>query len=299
MAKSDENIGENRLKWYQKLRVRYTLVIRRQDTHEERVNFQISRLNVMLLAITFSILLIVFTTLLIVYTPLKEYIPGKTPSQIKNELYELNIKADSLENAMKEKAVYLENVRAVLHGDEIADIADTLISNGNITHYNKIENSKSKADSLLRKDFENKGSYSLNPYNAFFSEYSPLSFNNINYFKPLNGIVTNKYDPLKNHFGIDIVTQKDEPIKSTLPGTVVFAEWTAATGYVIVVQHKRGVLSVYKHNAVLLKAQGDRVNAGEPIAIVGESGELSTGPHLHFELWFGCTPVNPEKYILF
>jgi len=301
MAKSDKKSNSlDDLKWYQKLRVRYTLVVRRQDTHEERLNLQISRLNVILVTFAFSVIVIVLTTAFIAYSPLKEYIPGKSAAEIKNELFELNIKADSLEMAMRQKSEYLKNIRAILRGENVGAIDDTIIVTDSSIDYEKIKNRKSKEDSLLRKDFEEDDNYTLNPYKtSVFSKYSGLTISDINYFKPLDGIVTNKYNPLINHFGVDVVTRKDEPIKSTLSGIVVFAEWTAATGYVIAIQHKRGVISVYKHNAVLLKKQGDRVNAGEPIAIVGESGELSTGPHLHFELWFDCHPVDPEKYILF
>jgi murein DD-endopeptidase MepM/ murein hydrolase activator NlpD len=129
--------------------------------------------------------------------------------------------------------------------------------------------------------------------------YRPINIAQINFFKPISGVVTNRYDSNEGHFGVDIVADKEKTIKSVLDGTVLFAQWTLETGHVIAVLHQNNLISVYKHNAVLLKHQGDRVNSGEPIAIVGESGELSTGPHLHFELWRNGSPVNPEDYIIF
>jgi murein DD-endopeptidase MepM/ murein hydrolase activator NlpD len=115
----------------------------------------------------------------------------------------------------------------------------------------------------------------------------------------LKGIITNNYDPSGKHYGVDIVAAKNAAIKSTLDGTVIFAEWTLQTGYTIAVQHQDNLISVYKHNSVLLKKEGDYVTAGAVIAIIGETGELTTGPHLHFELWYDGSPVNPRDYMVF
>jgi murein DD-endopeptidase MepM/ murein hydrolase activator NlpD len=119
------------------------------------------------------------------------------------------------------------------------------------------------------------------------------------FYTPLEGIITANYNPVDNHYGVDIVAERNEAIKSTMDGTVIFSGWTVETGYVIAVQHQKNIISIYKHNSVLLKRIGDWVRAGEPIAIVGESGELSSGPHLHFELWHNGMPVNPTDYVAF
>jgi murein DD-endopeptidase MepM/ murein hydrolase activator NlpD len=116
---------------------------------------------------------------------------------------------------------------------------------------------------------------------------------------PTSGLIINRFNPGQNHFGVDMVTEADQPVVAISNGTVTFANWTVDTGYVIQIQHDNNFLSLYKHNAELLKSVGDYVTTGEAIAIVGNSGELTTGPHLHFELWQNGAPLNPEAYILF
>jgi murein DD-endopeptidase MepM/ murein hydrolase activator NlpD len=115
----------------------------------------------------------------------------------------------------------------------------------------------------------------------------------------VNGIVTNSFKGSENHFGTDIVAGPNEVVKATLDGTIILSTWTIETGNVVQIQHDNDLISVYKHNAEILKNMGKRVKAGEPIAIIGNSGELTTGPHLHFELWYKGKPVNPEEYITF
>ena len=153
---------------------------------------------------------------------------------------------------------------------------------------------------MLRAEFETQ-----NMYNLYFNEYgqsretSRSSIRSFNFFAPINGVITAKFNLSEKHFGTDIVTSHNEAVKATLDGTVIFTDWTLETGHVIGIQHARNLISFYKHNSVLLKKQGEHVNAGDPIAISGESGELLSGPHLHFELWYNGTPVNPEEYIIF
>jgi len=149
----------------------------------------------------------------------------------------------------------------------------------------------------LRVSFENQTKFNLFPRNEIMA--GNVQIYSQNFFKPLNGIITAKFAPLEKHYGIDIVAPHNDAVKSVLDGTVIMAAWTLETGYVIVIQHAGNLISVYKHNAVLLKQEGDFVKAGEPIAIAGNSGEISTGPHLHFELWYNGNPVNPTNYINF
>jgi murein DD-endopeptidase MepM/ murein hydrolase activator NlpD len=162
-------------------------------------------------------------------------------------------------------------------------------------NYNNIKNEKIPQDSLLRVMIETE-----EKYNLFKSAgRTPNNISNIIFFSPLKGIVTEQFNAKKLHFGVDLVAPKNEAIKSTLDGTVIFAEWTAETGYVIQIQHSNNLISIYKHNSVLHKKQGDKVKAGDVIAIVGNTGELSSGPHLHFELWYNGIPLNPQEYMLF
>lgn len=298
MAK--QNLNNVELKWYQKLRVKYKMTIRRQDTYEERVAFKISRLNVIIYTGVFAILLIILTSLLIAYTSLKEYIPGQTEIETRKKLYTLQQKTDSIETELQRKELYLDNIRNVLNGGEVpswnqGEQEDSI-------DYNEIKLDRSKEDSILRAQFEQQQSYDLLGFNPATGKPQRAQDEvrlPINFFKPVSGFVTNKFNTETNHFGVDIVPDEDKTVKAVLDGTVLFSEWTVETGNVIVLQHSQNMITVYKHNTNLLKEQGAMVESGDPIAISGESGELSSGPHLHFELWMNGRPVDPEKYILF
>ncbi|MDG2081815.1 MAG: M23 family metallopeptidase [Bacteroidales bacterium] len=284
--------------WYKNLRSKYRLVIFNDQTFEERVSLRLTRLNVFVFIISLSLIFSSLTFLLIARTELKTYIPGYPDIDDKKQLYSLNILADSLLQDIKLKNRYIEGFKHIFE----EDIPWKDYNNQEVlaNRYDTITNRKSSMDSNLRAEFENQ-----TLHNLYFNETGQLtgstesSIKSFNFFTPIPGIITSRFSLIDNHFGIDIVTARNEAVKSTLDGTVIFSGWTLETGYVIGIQHKNNFVSIYKHNSVLLKKDGDNVIAGDPIAIAGESGELTTGPHLHFELWENGTPVNPEEYILF
>lgn len=283
--------------WYYKLRNKYRLVISNEETFEEEFSFRISRLNAFVTIGTVAIILIVLTTFLIAFTPLREYIPGYTDVTLRKRVVEMQRLTDSLEADFRQKSIYIQNIRNIIDGRDIPD--DTIALAEKTDNYQNIQYTRSVEDSLLRQSYDNETSFDL-----YYNEAEELSRDvyqrsSYNFFNPLKGIITNEFDLASQHYGIDIVSKENEAVKATLDGTVVFSGWTVETGYVINIQHKGKFISSYKHNSVLLKQQGSIVKAGEPIAIVGESGELSTGPHLHFELWYSGTPVNPRDYIAF
>ena len=284
-------------KWYYKLRDKYRLVILNDDTFEERLSFRLSRLNVFTALGTLIILLIFLTTIIIAFTPLREYIPGYMDVTLPKKIYNLQQKVDSLERDFNQKNLYINNIKNIIEGKEIIEFVPEQPKTD--INYDTISLTKSIEDSLLRAEFENQ-----NQYNLYFADYSGIygeiqSIGGLMFFTPLKGIITNKFNPIQNHYGIDIVAKQNETVKAALDGTVIFSNWTVETGYVIGIQHQRNIITIYKHNAVLLKKEGNYVKAGEPIAIVGDSGELTTGPHLHFELWYNGTPVNPLDYMTF
>jgi len=285
----------------EKLRNKYRLVIYNDQTFEEAISFKLSRLNVFLVIATSAILLVFITTYIIAFTPLKEYIPGYASLESDREINLLVIKTDSLEKALNNQTVYLDNIRAILRGEDIPE--DSMTIPRNIELSKDVEYKRSVEDSLLRAEIESQPGYDLIAYDSkpASSQYatSTASIQNFFFFTPLNGTVTSNFDPATRHYGVDIVAKRNEAIKSTLDGTVLFAGWTLETGYSIAIQHTNNLVSVYKHNSVLLKKQGDYVKAGEVIAIIGETGLLSTGIHLHFELWFNGIPINPRDYIIF
>lgn len=289
---------ERRKRRIERLRNKYRLVIMNEETYEEKVSFRLSRLNVFTVTGITAILLIVFTTFLIAFTPLREYIPGYTDVTLQKRIIELQRLADSLQTDVQQKNVYLHNLKTVIEGKEIVEDTANLISAEGI-NYEEIEYSRSPEDSLLRAEYENESSYDLY-YNENEELAAPISsLSNYLFFTPLKGIITTKFNLAEQHFGIDVVAKRNEAVKATLDGTVVFSDWTVETGYVISIQHQGNFISIYKHNSVLLKKMGSIVKAGEPIAIVGESGELTTGPHLHFELWNNGVPVDPTEYVVF
>ena len=283
--------------WYYKLRNKYRLVISNEETFEEEFSFRISRLNAFVTIGTVAIVLIILTTFLIAFTPLREYIPGYTDVTLRKRVVELQQLTDSLAVDFRQKSIYIQNIKNIIDGKEISeDTTDMVVETDN---YQNIEYTRSVEDSLLRQSYDNETSYDL--YYNEAEELSATAYERMstNFFIPLKGIITNEFNMARQHYGIDVVAKQNEAVKAALDGTVIFAGWTVETGYVISIQHQGKFISFYKHNSVLLKQQGNIVKAGEPIAIVGESGELSTGPHLHFELWYNGTPVNPKDYIAF
>ncbi len=285
-------------KWYYKLRSKYRLVIFNDETFEERLIFRLTRLNVLSVFVSLAIIFTSLTLLLIVYTPLKEMIPGY-PSTYQNEkLIRLNILADSLEDQLRMKDLYFENIKNIIEGNDITEDTTKLISEKDV-FYDTITLQSSQQDSLLRAEFESQNMNNLYLPEPSDTKEKQRNIKYLSFYLPADGIVTSKFDLSKEHFGIDIVAKHNAAVKSTLDGTVVFAGWTLETGYVIAIQHNENLISYYKHNSVLLKKVGEIVKAGQPIAIIGESGELTTGAHLHFELWHRGAPVNPEDYIIF
>ncbi len=273
----------------EKLRNKYRLVILNDDTFEEKVSFKLSRLNVVLLGILSAFVLIALTTLLIAYTPLREYIPGYASTKLKKQAIELASAKDSLENVVARQGLYVDNIRRILSGDTLQE---ELVADTNVTVSDRaLEGDISEADSSLRAFADDEDNFNLPTGSDDISNFT--------FFAPVKGLISGEYDPRVNHQAVDVVAPKNTPIKACLEGVVLFAGWTVETGHVMIVQHTDNLISVYKHNSALLKSQGDIVQAGEAIAIIGNSGEQSTGPHLHFELWHNGIPVDPTNYISF
>lgn len=275
-----------------KLLHKYRLVILNEDTFEERLALKLTRLNVFILLGISSVILIGFTVLLIAFTSLREYIPGYSSTALKKQALELNYKTDSLQQILTNNDRYYGSIKKVLKG-EVSSVEinrDSIIDAASID-LNEIDLNPIKEDSILRAMVDKEDKYSL-----FDSARSKINFV---LFPPVNGEISEAYNIKEKHYAVDIIVAKNTPIKATADGTVIFSEWTAQTGFVILIEHSHGLISVYKHNASLTKAQGDLVKAGEVIATAGNTGELTTGTHLHFELWSDGYPVNPTNFIDF
>lgn len=281
-----------RVRFKQKLINKYRLVILNEDTFEEKLSFKLTIMNVFVFGTLFSVLLIVGTIFLISFTSLREYIPGYSSTKLKREATQLVYKADSLNQVLEMNNLYIQKVKELLTG-KITEVQFDKDSVLNAMKFDKdsMNFSPSDIDLEFRLDVESTDRFSV------FSE--AIKSADVVFFSPVKGIVTDGYSLKNKHFAIDIAVEKGTPVKSVADGTVIFAEWTAETGHVIIVEHSGGFISIYKHNTSLHKQQGDLVKSGEVIASAGDTGEFSTGPHLHFELWNEGYPVNPVNYIDF
>ncbi|MCX6257814.1 MAG: M23 family metallopeptidase [Bacteroidia bacterium] len=278
---------------FSKFRDKYHLKILNDTTFEEVVSFRLSRMNVFVVVGLSAIILITAVTILIAFTPLREFIPGYPDGNMRKKIIRNSFKTDSLEYEIHLRDQFLTNLKNILDGKKIKSIDQ---KEDTTKKYDNIKFTKSKDDSMLRKRVESEDALNIS---SSENAGSGNTLSGIHFFTPLKGLITAKFDLVKNHYGTDIVAAQNSVITSVLDGTVIDATWTIDFGYIIQVQHRNNLISVYKHNSELLKSIGSHVTAGEPIAIIGNTGELSTGPHLHFELWYNGAPLNPEKYIIF
>ena len=283
---------KKRGKLKQKLLNKYRLVVLNEETYEEQLYFRLTRLNVMIISILLISIFVTGTVFLIASTPLKEFMPGYSSTAMRAQAVENAIKLDSLSRAYDQSIRYLNSIQRVLVGDlKFDELNESPITLDSFSKRPKAIVSTSIDDSLLRAMVNQEDKYN----------FQGGSKSKINFvlFPPAQGDLSQTYDPTNKHYAVDIVLKENAPIKAVADGTVIFSEWTAGTGHVIIIEHPFGLISAYKHNASLSKQQGDYVVAGEVIASAGNTGELSTGWHLHFELWSDGYPMNPESFIDF
>ena len=286
--------------WMNNLQEKRRIVVLDFDSFEEKRNYITSKFT---LFIFFCFLLIVFSTLiflLISYTSIKTFIPGY-PNQLEQKaLLDKSISLDQRLNEIliktEKEEKYLVNVKQILSGDSPLNENEKTIKDFKSKKANE-KDIISKSEKTLREKVNNREKYDIEiiPGGALKNDVLP----ELLLFPPIIGEITNKMNLSVGHFGIDIIAPKNEAVVSILKGTVTYQDWSPNDGHVIHIQHKNNLISIYKHNSEVLKKTGEFVDAGEPIAIVGNSGEHSTGPHLHFELWHNGYPINPEKFINF
>ncbi|MCX6261202.1 MAG: M23 family metallopeptidase [Bacteroidia bacterium] len=276
-------------------RDKFRFSVTNDTTFQEVWRIRLTQYNAFLL-ITFLVFFIIgTTTALITFTNLREFIPGYPDVTMRRNILVSAIRLDSLEKELALRDKYFENLNAIIAGKQPVS---SLSLRDTTRNYNTITFRTSPEDSALRAQIERDDRYNLTLGPAATESVTSLA--SLHFFPPVKGIVSGKFDPRSKHFGTDIVTKPKSPVDAALDGTVIFTGWTMETGFVIEVQHSNNIVSVYKHNASLLKETGDPVRTGEAIAIVGDSGELYTsGPHLHFEIWYKGSPLDPEKHIIF
>lgn len=276
----------------QKLFNKRRLIILNEDTFEETFSLKLNLMNVFLVATLGAIFLIAITTYIIAFTPLREYIPGYASTQLKKNAMNLAIKSDSLENIVKENNAYIASIKKVLMGDlEYAKLnKDSVIAS---------EKQLIDESDLASSDIENKlreGVKQEDKYNVFDSAKPKVNFV---LFPPAQGKILEKYNDKINHLAVTIALVNNTPIKAIAPGTIVFADWTPNSGFVTIIRHQDGILSVYKNTGSLTKKQGDTVKSGEVIALAGNSLNPNGNISLHFELWKDGFPIDPTQFINF
>ncbi|MGE5347802.1 MAG: M23 family metallopeptidase [Actinomycetota bacterium] len=291
MAKNEKRKG----KWSD----RFRLAVFNDTTFEELWRIRLSKANALMAAALLLVATLAANTSLIAFTNLREFIPGYPDVEMRRNILMNAIMLDSLEHELEIRDKYFRDLNDVISGRQPIG---SVTMRDSTRDYSNIVFNRSAEDSIFRARVEQEEKFSLSAAGMSSSarpgEGSNLA--NIHFFPPVKGIISSNYDPRTRHYAIDIVTQPKAVVSSTLEGTVIMTGWTMETGFVIMIQHANNLVSVYKHNARLLKEMGDRVWAGEAISIVGDSGELYTsGPHLHFELWYNGEPLDPAQYVFF
>lgn len=274
---------------------RYLLIIRNEENFAEKSSLSFTYAKLILL-VFFLILVFLTISLFLTKSLLAQWFdPRHDQIENRKKLFELTVKLDSLEDEVARKDVYIGTFRTMLTGNFDSVSVDGIrpeigFTNPDVSDADRITD----VDSIFRTEFERTEGNILGYNNAESSELTEIFF-----FAPINGYVSRSYDIPEEHFGVDVVAKENEPIKSIANGTVIMSSWTQDSGYVLAIQHSDNLISVYKHNSGLLKKVGSFVLGGEVIAIIGNTGELTDGPHLHFELWYKGNPVNPEDFVSF
>jgi len=288
-----KNSDKKRWKLLRKLTNKYRVVLLNEDTYEEVGTMRLTRLNLFTFAGIVVILLVAIVYSLVAYTDIRELIPGYPDAAMRQHIRSNAMKLDSLEYEQSIRDQYFDNLNRIISGEAPENFMNDTTG---VSNQQEIAFHRSANDSLLRRQVEAEEQFRLN---VLEDQNGNLNLYNMHFFTPVTGIVTREFDPVAGHYGIDLVAAPDEVVNATLDGTVIMSTWTLETGYVIQIQHGNELISIYKHNAALFKSVGQEVVAGDAIAIVGNSGELTTGPHLHFELWHNRAPLNPADYIVF
>ena len=287
MKNKKENKG-----FFKKLFNDYKVVVSSEDTFEEKFAFKASKINVFVLMLVYSVILISFTISIVFFTQLRELVPGYSSSDLLNRAIYLTQKTDSLERQIELNNKFYKSIEDVLSGktDEFIE-RDNIPIDSSLNDKNLFSISPNSEDSILRNYVDSQDKFNLTK--------NELVIENKMFFSPIKGEITQAFNFEENHFAVDIAADIGTPVKSILDGKILFSEWSVDTGYVIIVDHGDNIVSVYKHNSKSLKEQNDFVQAGEVIAYSGNQGSLSSGPHLHFELWKNGTPIDPEPLLNF
>lgn len=283
--------------FWEKLRYSYRLIIMNNETFEEVGSYRLSLLNVYAMLSIVVVFVAVAMWLLIFYTPIKQYIPGYAGNSDHVQMVaDLQDKIVEMEEERETNAFYIDNIKRILAGnvERVSDVEqqveDTLTeTEGRIF--------PGKEEQELREEMEQ---IITRPAEWMRTNQSPSKTLEAEFFTlPVSGEITKGFDAKKRHFGTDVAAPVNTAVKAVLEGHVIFADWTMETGNVVAIQHENNLVTLYKHNANLLTKLGAHVKAGEAIAVIGNTGTQTTGPHLHFEIWYNGRPIDAADYLTF
>lgn len=277
--------------FWKNIKFKYKLTIINENTLEEIVGIHVSKLNGLSVLLSAVTVIFLITAVIIAFTPLKNYLPGYMNKEVREQVVTNALRADSLQWLMERQRMYIMNIQDIVSGSVKADSVHSIDSLTVVRSEELME--RTQAEDEFRKQYEESERYNLTSLD------NAQAITGLMFVRPTRGMLSSEFDANKKHFGIDVAASPNESVLATLDGTVVLATYTADTGYLIQVQHAQNLVSVYKHCGILLKQVGDVVKAGEAIALVGNTGEKTTGPHLHFEIWNRGRALDPTKYIVF
>ena len=285
-------MAKEKVRLWDRLKYKYKLSVINETSYEEVFNFRLSQLHVLTALSVLAVILVVLTILLIAFTDLWEFIPGYPDGNMRQMIAQNALRVDSLENELLKRDRFFKSIRLVLNGGDTTSLERSREDTARYRN-DTIRFQISEQENEFRAAIEERERFNLS------LGMKEQNHDYYHFFPPVEGIVTQSFDEKKRHYGTDIVAKANAKVAAVLDGVVIFTDWTVKTGYVIQVQHTNDLISVYKHNSILLKKQGDYVRAGEVLGVVGNTGEESSGPHLHFELWRAGNPLNPENFIKF
>ena len=285
-------MAKEKVRLWDRLKYKYKLSVINETSYEEVFNFRLSQLHVLTALSVLAVILVVLTILLIAFTDLREFIPGYPDGNMRQMIAQNALRVDSLENELLKRDRFFKSIRLVLNGGDTTSLERSREDTARYRN-DTIRFQISEQENEFRAAIEERERFNLS------LGMKEQNHDYYHFFPPVEGIVTQSFDEKKRHYGTDIVAKANAKVAAVLDGVVIFTDWTVKTGYVIQVQHTNDLISVYKHNSILLKKQGDYVRAGEVLGVVGNTGEESSGPHLHFELWRAGNPLNPEDFIQF
>lgn len=286
-------MAKENVRLWDRLKYKYKLSVFNETSYEEIFNFRLSQLHVLTALSVLGVILVTLTILLIAFTDLREFIPGYPSGKMQQMTTENALRVDSLELELAKRDRFLHSLRIMLCGGDSTQINrvrdDSVRYSADSVSFSSI----TPTESDFRAEVEEKERFNLS---LGIKEQNRDYYH---FFPPVEGLVSRSFDEKTRHYGTDVVAKPSAKVATVLDGVVIFTDWTVKTGYVVQVQHANNLVSIYKHNSTLLKKQGDYVRAGEVIGVVGNTGEETTGPHLHFELWRAGNPLNPEDFIKF